>query len=180
MLSKKCVFMIDHDYEYDSDDEKDDNIIKCKDVICNLCDEKYFYDDHITFINDTKNNTIIPKICTLECCYSLICPACVKHVDDTMEACHLFINTMIYIQHDEEDIRLGDCDDIQYRWATGNLIDKELLNKYTIVDREYNDYGVTKALSQESSYDLYYRNMCALCECKSCGYVCCAVIYMDS
>jgi hypothetical protein len=150
------------------------------DYDCTLCksrnDTRCTYDEY-----DPEN---IFNVCSE---LSVVCPKCavLDHESKTFKAYHMFIEKVIYIQDDEMDMEpdVGD-NDIQNKWYRIEKIDDSTLDKFRLVDKEYQSYGLDNLAHSELEHrdylDPYYQDLWVSCVCKNCGFECSGRNYQDS
>ena len=161
----------------------DANIIECEHITCSVCKYNGYMSDDINYDPNVPTYDCV----TTSCCLSILCPKC--FVVDTSKGIittnHLYINSVIYLQ-DEENLDLERFDDcikgnsyVQYNWCLFKPIDNKLLDNYSVINKNYNSYDNPKK-DYDDDKEIDYAFMHALCECKTCDFKCTAEIYMDS
>lgn len=167
-------------------------------TFCSLCNNI----DHPIEFYYNKDHPLNTENVTTDCCYSLLCPICVIINETEVIAHHLFIEKMIYIQDMDDEPEpvlqlFENCeekDSNQYRWNLYEPLSDYQIRQCRIKNSNYNSYFkmedepvIDNVKSTDSDDDdnsekgeIYYQNRYAQCLCKSCGFKCCANIYMDS
>lgn len=141
--------------------------ITCENITCSVCN----YDDVIpneyqdTMTYDVKS-PISNSTLSTPCCQSILCPYCFK-IDKSnkiITTSILFIESVIFLQHSEE-LNLKEFDDnpiesTQYQWGLYKPIDKNLLNNYKRVIKNYNSFSMDEINRCQNNCDSDGDNDC--------------------
>jgi len=181
-------------YVYPEPDTENSNDTNCNldKSYCEICkqEEKGCEDDIMDIDVPVEYST---DCCvTTMCCWSPICPHCIKTEGIKTIAHHLFIEKVIYL-HDDE---LENCDhfkhlklkpfnaankkyNTQFNWILFKPLEASVYTYYkNHVDLSYNQYGAINIKSWVD--DAYWKHVCVDCKCTECGFKCAAYAYMAS
>ena len=177
------------DHEDEELIDKKYHVINCKTITCSVCKYNGYNKGDFEMCYNINNPICDEITVTTPCCQSILCPNCFS-IDETLKTVttnHLFINSVIYVQDEEEEEltleQFEGCknNDVQYKWGLYKPISSTILDTYKVVDKNYNSYGTKKIYERQKLNDYDdYTFVHALCECKTCGFQCVAQNYMNS
>lgn len=161
---------IEYSYKYDK-------ILSLMTSKCSLCDETKGNDYMFDIYNRLSQTNEITS-----CCQNIFCPNCLKidEKNNKFVAYYLFITDVIYLQLDEEfDDEIPNDISIQYNWVLCGKYDPNIVNYYSTVTKNFNNYDLDDKKTMICN-GTEYSNLLILCECHNCGFKCSARNYMDS